>query len=66
VLAVEITSATATFGYAILLTKQSSPRPSLGLPLAEPGEDLSAPQQLSFNLRVLIPCYKEKVGCGSA
>lgn len=60
VLAVEVISSTATIGYAILLIRQSSPRPSLGLPLAAPDEQLD-PDNLMFNLRVLIPCYKEKV-----
>lgn len=60
-LAVEVISSTATIGYAILLVKQSRPRPSLGLPLADPNEELD-PDNLAFNLRVLIPCYKEKVG----
>lgn len=60
VLAVEVISSTATIGYAILLIKQSTPKPSLGLPLADPNEELD-PDHLLFNLRVLIPCYKEKV-----
>jgi len=59
VLAVEVISSTATIGYAILLIKQSTPKPSLGLPLADPNEELD-PDHLLFNLRVLIPCYKEK------
>jgi hypothetical protein len=63
VLAVEVISSTATLGYAILLTKQSRSKPSLGLPLAAPGARLpDNPAELKFNLRVLIPCYKEKVG----
>lgn len=63
VLAVEIISSTATLGYAVLLTRQSRLKPSLGLPLAEPGAPLPAdPRLLRFNLRVLIPCYKEPVG----
>jgi hypothetical protein len=61
VLAVEVISSTATFGYAILLIKQSRPRPSLGLPLADSDEVLH-PDDVMFNLRVLVPCYKEKVG----
>lgn len=61
VLAVEVISSTATFGYAVLLIKQSRPRPSLGLPLADPDEPLH-PDDVMFNLRVLVPCYKEKVG----
>jgi hypothetical protein len=60
VLAVEIISSTATFGYAILLIKQSRPRPSLGLPIQDPDEILH-PNDVMFNLRVLVPCYKEKV-----
>lgn len=62
VLAVEVISSTATIGYAVLLIKQSKPRPSLGLPVADPNEPLH-PDDVTFNLRVLIPCYKEKVGC---
>lgn len=61
VLAVEVISSTATIGYAVLLIKQSKPRPSLGLPVADPNEPLH-PDDVTFNLRVLIPCYKEKVG----
>lgn len=61
VLAVEVISSTATFGYAILLIKQSSPKPSLGLPMADPDAELPPDDALMFNLRVLIPCYKEKV-----
>lgn len=60
-LAVEVISSTATIGYAVLLIKQSKPRPSLGLPVADPNEPLH-PDDVMFNLRVLIPCYKEKVG----
>lgn len=63
VLAVEVISSTATIGYAILLIKQSTPKPSLGLPLADPNEELD-PDHLLFNLRVLIPCYKENVSTG--
>lgn len=60
VLAVEVISSTATIGYAILLMKQSKPKPSLGLPIADPNQQLH-PDDVMFNLRVLIPCYKEKV-----
>ncbi len=62
-LAVEVISSTATIGYAILLIKQSKAKPSLGLPIADPNEPLH-PDDVMFNLRVLIPCYKEQVGWG--
>lgn len=63
VLAIEVISSTATIGYAVLLIKQSKPQPSLGLPIADPNQELH-PDDVMFNLRVLIPCYKEKVGVG--
>jgi hypothetical protein len=64
VLAVEVISSTATIGYAILLIKQSKPKPSLGLPVADPNIPLH-PDDVMFNLRVLVPCYKEKVSVSS-
>jgi hypothetical protein len=65
VLAVEVISSTATIGYAILLIKQSKPKPSLGLPVADPNIPLH-PDDVMFNLRVLVPCYKEKVSATEA
>jgi hypothetical protein len=65
VLAVEVISSTATIGYAILLIKQSKPKPSLGLPVADPNIPLH-PDDVMFNLRVLVPCYKEKVCAAKA
>lgn len=59
-LAVEVISSTATIGYAVLLMKQSQPKPSLGLPIADPNVELH-PEDVMFHLRVLVPCYKEKV-----
>jgi hypothetical protein len=64
VLAIEVISSTATIGYAVLLIKQSKPQPSLGLPIADPNQELH-PDDVMFNLRVLIPCYKEKVGAAT-
>lgn len=59
-LAVEVISSTATIGYSVLLMKQSQPKPSLGLPIADPDVELH-PDDVMFHLRVLVPCYKEKV-----
>lgn len=59
VLAIEVISSTATFGYAVLLIKHTRSKRTKGLPISEKGALPPNLEQLQFRVRVLIPCYKE-------